>query len=266
MPHADLVDRGLESGNVTQTIMRGLEVLRAFRCEPRPLSNGELAARSGLSKATISRITSTLVSLGYLLRIPSSGRFQLGPAILGFGQVYLGGSQIRALARPFMERLAIKMNVSVGLAIADRLEMLYILWCRSRSTMTLRLSAGSVLPMGFSAIGKAYLASQQSDRRRKLMLQLRRQAGDRAPALVQDVEAGTREYQRYGYCSAFDGVQKNTFGIAVPIVYGHGRDTLALSCGGAQLRMNKLDLRRNIAPALLRTADEIGELAADLES
>ena len=98
------------------------------------------------------------------------------------------------------------------------------------------------------------------------MLQLRRQAGDRAPALVQDVEAGTREYQRYGYCSAFDGVQKNTFGIAVPIVYGHGRDTLALSCGGAQLRMNKLDLRRNIAPALLRTADEIGELAADLES
>jgi hypothetical protein len=27
-----------------------------------------------------------------------------------------------------------------------------------------------------------------------------------------------------------------------------------------------LDLRRNIAPALLRTADEIGELAADLES
>jgi DNA-binding IclR family transcriptional regulator len=266
MPHADLVDRGLESGNVTQTILRGLEILRAFHCEPRPMSNGELAARSGLSKATISRITSTLVSLGYLLRIPSSGRFQLGPAVLGFGQTYLGGSQIRALARPFMERLAIEMNVSVGLAIADRLEMFYILWCRSPSTMTLRLSAGSVLPMGFSAIGKAYLASQQPDRRRKLMIQLRRQAGDRASALVQDVEAGKREYQRYGYCSAFDGVQKNTFGIAVPIAYGQDRDTLSLSCGGARLRMNKLDLRRKIAPALLRTAEEIREAAADLES
>jgi IclR family transcriptional regulator, positive regulator for flagellar biogenesis len=103
MPHADLIDRGLESGNVTQTILRGLEILRAFHCEPRPMSNSELSARSGLSKATISRITSTLVELGYLLRIPSNGRFQLGPAILGFGQAYLGGRRIRARDRSWSD-------------------------------------------------------------------------------------------------------------------------------------------------------------------
>ena len=251
--------------HVTQTIMRGLEVLRAFRCDPRPLSNAELSARLSLPKATVSRITTTLVALGYLLRIPSSGKFQLAPAVMAFGQAYLAANRIRAIAQPLVEALAAELNVSVGLAVSDRLEMLYIIWCRSPNTMTLRLSAGSVLPMGLSAIGRAYLAVQPGERRRALVARLRQQAGERTPALAQEIDAAIVEYQRHGYVSAFEGVQKNTFGFAVPIVYDGPEQAMSLSCGGAKLRMNRTHLRKSIAPALLRTADRIRRAVSDVD-
>jgi DNA-binding IclR family transcriptional regulator len=47
-------------------LARGLEVLRAFRPDDGPLGNHALAERTGLPRSTVSRLTYTLTSLGYL--------------------------------------------------------------------------------------------------------------------------------------------------------------------------------------------------------
>ena len=59
---------GEGSPSVTLTVERGLEVLRAFHAERTPLSNAELVRRTGLSKATVSRLTTTLIRIGFLRR------------------------------------------------------------------------------------------------------------------------------------------------------------------------------------------------------
>ena len=48
------------------TLSRGLSVLRAFRPSDDGLGNAEIAARTGLPKSTVSRLTYTLQALGYL--------------------------------------------------------------------------------------------------------------------------------------------------------------------------------------------------------
>ncbi len=50
------------------TLAHGLDVLAAFRNNPGPLSNAELAAHTGFSRPTVSRLTYTLAQLGYLKR------------------------------------------------------------------------------------------------------------------------------------------------------------------------------------------------------
>ena len=62
------------------TLAHGLDVLAAFRNNPGPLSNAELAAHTGLSRPTVSRLTYTLAQLGYLKR--DTKGFVLGLGVL----------------------------------------------------------------------------------------------------------------------------------------------------------------------------------------
>ena len=60
--------RGKDRNFVT-ALARGLEVLRCFRPNEIELTNAEFAERTGLAKATISRLTHTLCELDYLSSI-----------------------------------------------------------------------------------------------------------------------------------------------------------------------------------------------------
>ena len=60
-------------------LARGLSVLRAFSPDNRPIGNAEIAARVGLPKATVSRLTFTLTELGYLNYNEDIERYSLGP-------------------------------------------------------------------------------------------------------------------------------------------------------------------------------------------
>ena len=61
------------------TLAHGLDVLAVFRNGSRSLSNADLAASTGLSRPTVSRLTYTLAQLGYLKR-DAKGRFEIGRA------------------------------------------------------------------------------------------------------------------------------------------------------------------------------------------
>jgi DNA-binding IclR family transcriptional regulator len=251
------------SSAVTQTLERGLEVLRAFRAEAKPLGNRTIVERTGLPKATVSRITSTLVSLGYLNRVPSTGRYQLGTGMLSIGNAFLESSNIRRAARPLMQQFATRHDVSIGLAVPDRLDMIYTVWCRSPKTLTLRLSAGSILPIARTAVGRACLWALPPVQRRERLAQIKRQGGARAAAVMDGIYAAFEDLDRDGYCIAIAEFQKNTFGIAVPLVFDDGRTIMSLGGGSARLDFKETELRRTIAPDLIRTAAQVHAAIAD---
>jgi DNA-binding IclR family transcriptional regulator len=74
------VDVDKDSAQVSSALVRGLEILRSFTPNDISLGNQELIDRTGLPKATISRLTLTLVNLGYLNYDDNLGRYSIGPA------------------------------------------------------------------------------------------------------------------------------------------------------------------------------------------
>ena len=66
------------------TLARGLSVLRAFRPSDDGLGNAEISERTGLPKSTVSRLTFTLQSLGYLTHAGRHDLYRPGPALLEF--------------------------------------------------------------------------------------------------------------------------------------------------------------------------------------
>ena len=80
-------------------LARGLSLLRCFGPTDRWLAHQELARRSGLPQATVSRLTFTLNSLGYLRHRASTGEYALSPAVLSLGFSVLSNFEVGRLAR-----------------------------------------------------------------------------------------------------------------------------------------------------------------------
>ena len=74
-------------------LARGLALLRCFHPRDRWLPHQELVRRTGLPTATVSRLTFTLVSLGYLRHRVEAGEYALSPAVLALGFRALGNGR-----------------------------------------------------------------------------------------------------------------------------------------------------------------------------
>ncbi len=59
------------------TLARGLEILRCFLPGERTLGNRDFVERTGLSKATVSRLAFTLTELGYLRHDVEARKYRL---------------------------------------------------------------------------------------------------------------------------------------------------------------------------------------------
>ena len=110
------------------TLARGMELLRCFTPEDPVLGNRELARRMMLPAATISRLTYTLVTMGYLSQDEHQGKYRLGSAVISLAYPLLELFNIRRRARPLMLEVAQKTGGSVSIGIRDRFNIVYIKW------------------------------------------------------------------------------------------------------------------------------------------
>jgi DNA-binding IclR family transcriptional regulator len=253
-----------QDGNTGVTALaRGLELLRCFTPQATELSNGELAERTGLPKSTVSRLTHTLVDLGYLRQ---SGRaYRVGPSVLALGYAALANLRVRDVARPHMQALADATRTLVSLAARDRLSMIYMENCRSAANVTLRTVTGTQLPLAKTSIGRAFLAGLPTDERNFLIQQLaaRELAHDSShntttwPA---QQEALNRELQRYaesGYCLSLGEWEKDTNAAATSLIDRDGSDLLVLSISGPAFAVTPRQLIDDLAPRLVALAQHI---------
>ncbi|TCK35073.1 IclR family transcriptional regulator [Paraburkholderia sp. BL8N3] len=251
--------------SVTMTVERGLDVLRAFRAERAPLSNAELVRRTGLSKATVSRLTSTLIRIGFLRRVAGGRQFELATGALSIGHAFLEASPVMRTAHPFMQKVADKLDLSVALAVADHLDMLYIGYRTSAKIATLRLGIGSLLPMGTTSVGRAYLYGLAPVVRRTFIAAIKEAAGPNARAVQKGIDAAFDDLRETGVCMSVGEYQRNAYGIALPIEVGRSRTLMTLSCGAVELELDSAAIRKRVVPELKAAAVQLTALLADIE-
>lgn len=267
MTHHEPASATPHPSSMTVTLERGLRVLRAFRAERTPLTNVELVRRTGFSRSSVSRLTTTLIHLGYLRRVASGPELELAPAGFGIGHAYTMTNPVTQRVHPFMQELADRLQVSVALAVPDGLDMLYIAYRTSAQITALRLDVGSLLPMGVTAIGRAWLWALPPQQRKDYLAALLAAAGPDAQRLGQRIRDAFDQLEDTGACMAISEYQRNAYGIAVPLRAGR-RDTLmAMNCGAAGLALDDaVSLRERIAPELKSAAREVVRLLRDVDA
>ncbi|NBN63067.1 IclR family transcriptional regulator [Pannonibacter tanglangensis] len=167
-----------EDRKFVTALARGLDVLAVFRAADQGLTNQEIAARTGLPRPTVTRLTYTLVELGYLVFSPRTGLYQLGAGVVRLGQHALATMDLRQRAAPLMQELADGPNRHVTVALAERVgtRAVYVEVQRPEEAVSLSMAVGDRLPLAASAIGRALLAALPDRQLAHVLSQIRDQA------------------------------------------------------------------------------------------
>lgn len=220
MSAADRADRSrrrTRKSPTNRSLERGIEVLRAFRPGSEELGNGELAERTGLSRATVSRLTQTLVVTGYLEHDPARRAYRLGAPVLSLALAMRTGSPVLKMVAPMLRKLAERLRINVGLAVPDRDEMVYLESVRYNRKVALRnVVAGQRVPIELTSLGRAYLAVAHEEQCAQLLAHFKaRRRGGWAP-LEREILDAMNSVRRLGYCHA--SWQPEVVALATPIV------------------------------------------------
>ena len=146
-----------KEGRVIQSIDRAIRVLFALQ-GARRMTLSELAGRLELPPSTVHGIVRTLVAQGMVVQEHGFGRYQLGPAVLRLGNVYLDTLELRSKAIPWAEDLARRTGCAVRTGVL-LLDDVVIIHHEPRPDGSRQMpEVGIVIPAHASALGKAILA------------------------------------------------------------------------------------------------------------
>ena len=150
-----------------QSVDRAIRVLTVLQ-GARRMSLAELAARLELPPSTVHGIVRTLVAHGMVVQERDSSRYQLGPAVLRLGNVYLDTLELRSQAIPWAEDLARRTGLAVrtGVLLVDDVVIIHH---EPRPDGSRQMpEVGIVIPAHASALGKAMLAFLPDEEKRVL--------------------------------------------------------------------------------------------------
>lgn len=186
----------------SQSLSRGLRILRAFRVGKPLLTNAEIAERTRLPRPTVSRLTRSLVEAGFLSYRTSFKAYQLEPIVLSLALVFESHSYKLKRARPLMDVTARNDQINVGLAVRDQDEMVYLDSLRfSRFVRRRKLTPGSRVPIVSTALGRAYLAGMEEADRNQLLSSLAKHHGRSWSQMNKEINEAVDHVARRGWCA-----------------------------------------------------------------
>ncbi|CAB3922116.1 MULTISPECIES: IclR family transcriptional regulator [Burkholderiales] len=238
------------------TLARGLSLIEAFGPEDTWLGNAELSRRTGLSKPTVSRLSSTLIELGFLTR-NDEGKFRPGVRLLALAYPVLRSLTIRLVARPLMLEVAREIRGAVSLGALDRLSLIYVETARSTDPHPRSPDVGNNAPLIQTAIGRALLAQLDEATRMRVLEQTRTDMPDLWERHHAKAAEAVQDCARQGYCLSYGDFDPRVHAVGVPLLTLPDGTALAMNCGIPAFRLGYGQLENDVAPRAVALAASI---------
>jgi AraC-like DNA-binding protein len=106
----------------SQSLQRGLAILRCFTPKRPVLGIADIADDLGMSRSTTHRYVITLVALGYLEQ-GASRKYRLGLRVTDLGMSALNSTGLREHAHPYLEELRQRTSYTTSLGVLDGVDL-----------------------------------------------------------------------------------------------------------------------------------------------
>ncbi|PXY22599.1 IclR family transcriptional regulator domain-containing protein [Prauserella muralis] len=239
-----------------QSLERGFAVLLAFDAERPNPTLAELASATGLSRPAVRRILLTLQRLGYVHG--EGGRWSLTPRVLSIGQHYSASHALIEIAQPHLVRLAERTSESASLAALDGTDVVYIARVPVRRIMSINVSIGTRVPAHATSMGRVLLAWAPDSVVADVV------GKDRLPAYTRhtitdpgELRRGLAQIRQSGYSIVAEELEDGLLSVAAPVRDRAGTVVAALASSTSSGRATVEQLRSQVAPLVVRTAEQI---------
>ena len=224
------IEAAAETGGVA-AVDRALAILGAFRLEDGALTLAELAARTGIYKSTILRLSQSLIRARLLLRL-EDGQYRIGPEALRLGTMYQRTHHMADVVLPVMRELMEETGESVVLHVREGGARVVLHRVESRHAIRYHVSEGDTLPLTAGSGGRVLAAFSGS-------------RGEPFEAIRQHL-----------YHASFGERVPDTSGVAAPIFGPRQALAGALTIAGPSARIDAAFVTLHL-PALLEAAASI---------
>jgi IclR family pca regulon transcriptional regulator len=239
------------------SLARGLHVIEAFQDRSDGVTVGDVAARTGLSRAAVRRLLITLELLGYATH--TGPVYRLGSRVLRLGFAFFSSHSLPALAVPVLEGVSAAIHESSSLSVLEGDDIVYLARSATRRVMSVGLSIGSRLPAYCTSMGRVLLASLPDQ---ELAAYLDRVTLEpRTPRTITRKKAFARELKlirSQGYALVDEELELGLRSLAVPVVSRAGRVVAAINTGVHASRVTAQDMVERYLPVLQDAALSLG--------
>ena len=213
-------------------LAKGLTVIETFSAERPRQSISEVAAASGLDRATARRCLLTLAHHGYA---DYDGKiFTLTPRVLRLGTACLATMPLPQIVQPFLDDLSERVGQSSSVSILDGDEIVYVARAAQKRVMSIALMPGTRLPAYCTSMGRVLLAALPEGEAARILGPgpLPRRTA-RSLTDPQEVLAELARVRAQGHALIDQEVEEGLRSIAVPILNARGRTVAALNIGAS---------------------------------
>jgi IclR family KDG regulon transcriptional repressor len=213
-------------------VRRAVRVLQGVAESEGGIGVSDLARQLELGKASVFRLLRTLDELGLVEQDSESRQFRLGPELIVLGQAASESIDLRATARPRMERLSSATGMPSYLNVPGNRDVVCLEHVPSLSRIDLYGQAGHTMPYHACPSGLVLLAFGPNERlERALSLGLSRY-GRGTIVSRRALRAALEEVRLRGYAFGTDDLEDGVTSVAAPICDARGSVIGALGLAG----------------------------------
>lgn len=240
-----------------ESLARGLDVIKAFGSHRRAMSLTEVAAETGLARASARRCLVTLEQLGYV-RSTAAG-FVLTPRVLELGVAYTLSARLWEAAKLHLDELVRITRQAASIAQLDGSDIIYVARMEVPKVVGVNIDVGSRYPARSTALGKVLLASLPAAELSSILaipslstVETFRQRTD------EELTEDFREIRSRGWAATDSEMTSGVRSIAAPIREGDGEVFAAINLSVIASEVAHDELIDDYLPRLLLVAGEIG--------
>ena len=242
--------------NLSQTVLKALEVLECVAQANVPLTAAEIAKCCKMSRPTAYRLLATLQSRGYVAN--THHEYTLGSKVLSLGGLLLESLDLPSITHSYLRELSEATGETAYVSMLDGIEILYINKVASMKGVQTNCSIGSRNRLHCTSMGKSILAFLPPDERETLLEKLGPLEAFTPNTItnLDDLRAELERTRQRGY--AIDDIEgeENVRCIGVPIFDHVGRSFAALSLSGPAFRMS-IERLHELSIVVMDTAQSI---------
>lgn len=236
------------------------EVLRFVVGQHADVGVSEIARAGGLSKGTTFGILAGLEKEGYISKNKATRKYTVGPELFELSKLIGRRADLAAIAKPYMEGLAKKLNRTVFLGIKDEDRIRIEEVAEASGLLTISSSIGTRLPLNAGASGKALLSVMRDEEIAACIVSQSFSGVRNKRGSETDIWSEIEEVRKLGY--ALDLTEEYTPGIwavAMPLEYDRGHGHAVVWVAGFKASLNERKLAR-IVNGLRQTAEDINTI------